>query len=130
VVHHHIFLQNRCDQLEASNKKQIKKRAIKHKFTSQRGIFGSRENSQDDVVIEDDGDRFYSGLLRESPLASGPRYSVQDIAHKYRGVIPSLETNIAVSRESRALSTTVSSRPPPNPSCMYHICSRIASFSS
>lgn len=56
VVHHHIFLQNRCDQLEASNMKQIKKRAIKHKFTSQRGIFRSREDGQDDVVVEDDSD--------------------------------------------------------------------------
>lgn len=54
VVHHHIFLQNRCDQLEASNRKQIKERAIEHKFTSQRGIFGSREDGQDDVVVEHD----------------------------------------------------------------------------
>ena len=70
VVHHHIFLQNRCDQLEASNKKQIKKRAIKHKFTSQRGIFGSREDGQDDVVVEDDGvseDISLQEVLEEPP---------------------------------------------------------------
>jgi hypothetical protein len=40
---------------------------------------------------------------------------VLDIAHKYRLAFPSLKKNIAVSRESRALSATVSSRPPRNP---------------
>ena len=51
-----------------------------------------------------------------------------DSAHKHRLAFPSLEKNIAVSRESRALSATVSSRPPRNPSCTYHVCSRIATF--
>lgn len=63
VVHRHIFLENCCDQLEASNKKQIKKRAIRHKFTSHRGIFGSREDGQDDVVVEDDGESEDISLL-------------------------------------------------------------------
>ncbi|OQD78080.1 hypothetical protein PENANT_c091G03798 [Penicillium antarcticum] len=39
----------------SKSQSQIKKGAIKHKFTSQRGIFRSREEGQDDVVVEDDG---------------------------------------------------------------------------
>jgi hypothetical protein len=50
VVHHHIFLQNRCAQLEATNKKQIKKRETIHKFTTQKGIFGVLEGGEDDMV--------------------------------------------------------------------------------
>ena len=70
VVHYYIFLQNRCDQLEACNKKRIQKRAIKHKFTSQRGIFGSREDSQDNIVVEDDDeceDISLPNVLEEPP---------------------------------------------------------------
>ncbi len=70
----------------------------------------------------------YTTTVAREPHASGPRYSVLDIAHKYRVAIPSLERNIAVSRESQALSATVSSGPPRNPSCMYHVCSRIGIF--
>jgi hypothetical protein len=54
VDHHHIFLQHRCTQLEATNKKQTKKRVTKHKFTAQRGIFGGLEGGEDDVVVEDE----------------------------------------------------------------------------
>jgi hypothetical protein len=54
VVHHHIFLQNRCTQLEATNKKQTKKRETIHKFTTQKGIFGGLESGKDDVVYEDE----------------------------------------------------------------------------
>ncbi|KAJ5378274.1 uncharacterized protein N7496_005683 [Penicillium cataractarum] len=69
--------------------------------------------SEDTVTSEKihNNELFYSGLLRE-PLASGPRYSVLNIAHNYRLAFPSLEKNIAVSKESRALSATVSSRVP------------------
>jgi hypothetical protein len=52
VVHRQIFLQDRCIQLEATNKKQTKKRAIKHTFIDQRGILRGQESSQSDVVIE------------------------------------------------------------------------------
>ena len=54
VVHHHIFLQNRCTQLEATNKKQTKKRRTKRKFSTQKGIFGGLEGGEDDVVVEDE----------------------------------------------------------------------------
>jgi hypothetical protein len=54
VVHHHIFLQNRCAQLEATNKKQTKKRATIPKFITQRGIFGGLEGGEDDVVYKDE----------------------------------------------------------------------------
>jgi hypothetical protein len=63
-----------------------------------------------------------------APLASGPRYSVLEIAHRYRSIIPSLERNIAFLRERGALFATVSSRPPQNPSCTYLVCFRIAFF--
>lgn len=56
-------------------------------------------------------DRFYSGLLRESPLRRAHDIPCRT-SHKYRLAFPSLEKNIAVSRESRALSATVSSRVP------------------
>jgi hypothetical protein len=54
VVHHHIFLQHRCTQLEATNKKRTKKRETKHKFATQKGIFGGLEGAEDDVVVEDE----------------------------------------------------------------------------
>lgn len=66
VVHHHIFLQNRCTQLEVTNKKQTKKREAKHKFSTQKGIFGGLEGGEDDVVIEDE-DRSKDISLPEVP---------------------------------------------------------------
>lgn len=66
VVHHHIFLQNRCTQLEATNKKQTKKRGTKHKFSTQKGIFGGLEGGEDDVVVGDE-DRSKDISLPEVP---------------------------------------------------------------
>jgi hypothetical protein len=66
VVHRHIFLQHRCTQLEATNKKQTRKRVNKHKFTAQKGIFGGLEGGQDDVVVEDE-DRSKDISLPEVP---------------------------------------------------------------
>lgn len=66
VVHRHIFLQNRCTQLEATNKKQTKKRGTKHNFSTQKGIFGGLEGGEDDVVIENE-DRSKDISLPEVP---------------------------------------------------------------
>ena len=66
VVHHHIFLKHRCTQLEATNKKQAKKRETKYKFTNQKGIFGGLEGGEDDVAFEDQ-DRSKEISLLEVP---------------------------------------------------------------
>ncbi|KAJ5557571.1 hypothetical protein N7513_003157 [Penicillium frequentans] len=54
VVHNHIFLQPRCAQLEATDRRQTKERVIKHKFTIQKGILEGQEGGGDDVVVEDE----------------------------------------------------------------------------
>lgn len=54
VVHNHLFLQPRCAQLEATDRRQTKERVIKHKFTIQKGILEGQEGGGDDVVVEDE----------------------------------------------------------------------------
>lgn len=40
--------------MEATNEQQTKKRETKHKFTTQKGIFGGLEGGEDDMVVEDE----------------------------------------------------------------------------